>query len=154
MRVIGRIKYIVSFKAFKITPDTLQTFKITGYCYYSGHSTLNKHCYYHKRAISLIDLIRFCNSQHHKSRKTFPMPQAKKSCRKQNVSSYMKDLWQVVPKRYLLNLNIFGKCYIGSNFPENYIFKISINIEQEKICVVRYYFGNTRWGKKPNKFSY
>ena len=58
----------------------------------------------------------------------------------------MKDLWQVVPKGYLLNLNIFGKCYIGSNFPENYMFKISINIEQEKICVVRYYFGNTRWG--------
>lgn len=66
----------------------------------------------------------------------------------------MKDLWQVVPKRYLLNLNIFGKCYIGSNLPENYMFRISINIAQEKICVVKYYSGNTRWEKKPNKFSY
>lgn len=59
----------------------------------------------------------------------------------------MKDLWQVVPKRYLLNLNIFGKCYIGSNLPENYMFRISINIAQEKICVVSTILG-TLDGKK------
>ena len=60
----------------------------------------------------------------------------------------MKEFWQIFPRGYLLNLNIFGKCWVGNNFPEDYMFRILINVAQEKNFVLKYILGNTRWGKK------
>lgn len=56
-----------------------------------------------------------------------------------------EEFWQTSSKGYLLNLNVFGKCYLGNPFSENFMFKILINVAEQKDFVIKYIFWNIRF---------
>lgn len=65
----------------------------------------------------------------------------------------MREFWQTSSKGYYLNLNVFGKWYLGKHFSESFRFKILINVAQQKDFVVKYIFWNIRLKKEAKKFS-